>query len=127
MPQNENQVARNTIIRNNVFANVLLGEENSEAGGAPCGFDNHSDCLQAYMAHDITITGNIFMNCPTDNMQVMGCSQSEVSFDNNVFTNNYLGPTGCCNVLVIGNQVESELVRWMDCSEQHYGQRDQRR
>ena len=94
-----NATPTNDSLINSTIHNIDSGSGNTCQGTSHAGY--HVDCMQNEGGSNMHITGNVFFNCPTSNMQIAPFGSGNVL--NNVFiSGNYLGTTQCCNSIVLG-------------------------
>ena len=119
---------RNDKFLYNVVHDIDAGSSNTCQGTSHAGI--HVDCMQNNGGVNITIEGNIFYNCPTSDIQWNPFSGA--TFGTQVIQNNWFGPTGCCNGLVLGSQTSNsdcspiivrnnvlhQDINWVSCSKQ---------
>jgi chitodextrinase len=91
----------NDVLSNSVVGNQPMGVDSSEASSV-CGLGSsggpHVDCMQNNGGQNITISGNIFFNCPSSDFQWAPFSGATMPGPI-MIVNNYFGPASCCNRL----------------------------
>lgn len=102
----------NDTVRNSVIHDIVMGVGDSEVS-TECGlFGNgpHVDCMQNNGSNNVTVSSNLFFNCPSSDIQWNAFSGATVGTE--LMQNNYFGPVKAGN----GVSAANSGAGGVDCS-----------